>query len=599
MEAEYAAYLDLRGSALAALALAEAARDPALRRDWTPTASRLSEALWRAKDRTTNRARNGDRAVSDAFLLQDYVWIVSQYVGSKRALIGGLIAGGARPAAEDMAALAAYKQKIDQTWDFIERLGYFKGLNSESSANLEATRSRFDAAFDKLRQPVETAFAEGREPRGDLPAWWEASSQAIELLLGSQREITQRLSATLAAHRKSVAWDFLANVYQLLFALVAGISALAYVNRRVIRPLRQLTEKINEYAAGNRNITVPGCDRNDEFGQLGKTFESLVRAQNRSHEKLEALVRERTAELRKSEARVRAVVNTVPNGIITTDAEGTIESFNPMAVAIFGYEAHEIVGQNLQVLVGEDDGEAVLTPRDLLIPGVCHRATGRRQDGRLFPFEFTAGEMSSNERRMFTCIVQDISRRKEIEDALKQAKEQAEAANRAKSEFLANMSHELRTPLNAIIGYSEMLSEELEEIGEDDYVTDLKKINLSGNHLLRLINDILDLSKIEANKMEIYLESFHVDRTVADVVTMVDPLVGKNGNVLDVQCPDTVGEMVADATKVRQVVFNLLGNATKFTQNGNVGLAVERVEDDGEEWIRFRVSDSGIGIKPE
>ena len=195
----------------------------------------------------------------------------------------------------------------------------------------------------------------------------------------------------------------------------------------------------------------------------------------------------------------------------------------------------------------------------------------------------------------------------------------AEQANQAKSTFLANMSHELRTPLNAIIGYSEMLQEEMEDVGQLDLIADLQRIQAAGRHLLSLINDILDLSKIEAGKMELYLETFNVPAMVQDVVTTIQPLVQQRSNHLEVHCPDTVGAMHADMTKVRQALFNLLSNASKFTQNGTISLEVGREQERGgrllgagdgvdeptvwpqatTDWIVFRVRDTGIGMTPE
>ncbi|MBN2371678.1 MAG: response regulator [Vicinamibacteria bacterium] len=179
------------------------------------------------------------------------------------------------------------------------------------------------------------------------------------------------------------------------------------------------------------------------------------------------------------------------------------------------------------------------------------------------------------------------------------AKEAAEQANRTKSAFLANMSHELRTPLNAIIGYSEMLQEEAEDGGQEDFIPDLQKIHAAGKHLLALINDILDLSKIEAGKMELVLESFDPRALIGDVQSTILPLIEKNHNVLEVTCPDDLPAMYADVTRVRQVLFNLLSNATKFTENGTISLSVRIEREESTEFVVFDVKDSGIGLTPD
>ncbi len=179
------------------------------------------------------------------------------------------------------------------------------------------------------------------------------------------------------------------------------------------------------------------------------------------------------------------------------------------------------------------------------------------------------------------------------------ARDQALEANRAKSAFLANMSHELRTPLNAIIGYSELIEEEMNDEGNTDYVADLKKIQTAATHLLSLINEILDFSKIEAGKMEVFREMVSVSRLVSEVATTINPLVEKNSNKLEVNCPETIGEVYTDLTKMRQILFNLLSNASKFTNKGVIKLDVERQRQPGGDWVVFRVTDSGIGMAPE
>ncbi|HEY5793276.1 MAG TPA: Cache 3/Cache 2 fusion domain-containing protein, partial [Chthoniobacterales bacterium] len=178
------------------------------------------------------------------------------------------------------------------------------------------------------------------------------------------------------------------------------------------------------------------------------------------------------------------------------------------------------------------------------------------------------------------------------------ARDAAESANRTKSAFLANMSHELRTPMNAIIGYSEMLIEDAEDGGNDAAIADLQKIRSAGKHLLALINDVLDLSKIEAGKMTLYLEEFSVDQMLGEVVSTVQPLLDKNQNKLDLQKDAGLGTMKSDLTKVRQTLFNLLSNASKFTEKGLITLSAKTFSQQGSPWIQIRVADTGIGMTP-
>jgi signal transduction histidine kinase/DNA-binding response OmpR family regulator len=190
-------------------------------------------------------------------------------------------------------------------------------------------------------------------------------------------------------------------------------------------------------------------------------------------------------------------------------------------------------------------------------------------------------------------------KREKAIEAERRARDAAEEANTAKSQFLASMSHELRTPLNAIIGYSEMLVEQAQDEGQEDFVPDLHKIHAAGKHLLSLINDILDLSKIEAGKVELSLENFDLTKVIEETVTTIRPLVEKKGNVLKVDCAADLGVVHADMIRVRQVLFNLLSNAGKFTEQGTVSIDATRQPVKGQDWITIRVSDTGIGMTPE
>ncbi|MBK9056159.1 MAG: hypothetical protein IPL78_36265 [Chloroflexi bacterium] len=198
-------------------------------------------------------------------------------------------------------------------------------------------------------------------------------------------------------------------------------------------------------------------------------------------------------------------------------------------------------------------------------------------------------------------VIRDITEQKEGQMALQIAKEKADAANQAKSTFLATMSHELRTPLAAIIGYSELITEKSKLWGYEKIVPQLGQIGAAATHLNSLIGDILDMSKIEAGRMDIINSQFSVQELIDNVLTTIQPLLAHNGNTLELNLPPDLGHMVADRTKVHQILLNLLSNATKFTEKGVVGLEVRIFTEpsQGSQTYHFRISDNGKGIPEE
>ena len=249
------------------------------------------------------------------------------------------------------------------------------------------------------------------------------------------------------------------------------------------------------------------------------------------------------------------------------------------------------IAQNLTVSsITAEKVEAFYSPS---MHAVARRADEPGQLARAF--QHMAQEVAAREQNLAQAVDRRTAQLAESMKTAQIASAQAKEANQTKSQFLANMSHELRTPLNAIIGYSEMLIEEITDRGTPDLAPDVQKIHGAGKHLLGLINNILDLSKVEAGRMELFLETFEIAPLIKEVRDTLLPLVDKNHNRLTVVCPESIGSMRADITKLRQSLFNLLSNASKFTQSGTISLTVEQQAD----WIAFVVSDTGIGMKPE
>ncbi len=285
-----------------------------------------------------------------------------------------------------------------------------------------------------------------------------------------------------------------------------------------------------------------------------------------------------------------------PVAIVTLDRNHNVVSCNPAFLTLYGYAESEVIGYQLDALITseQDRAEAVrYTTEALASRPVRAIARRNRKDGSLVDVEVLGVPVVvDGELVGLMALYHDVT-------ALLRARRDAEAANAAKSDFLANMSHELRTPLNAIIGYSEMLEEDAVDREAAEAITDLRRIRSAGHHLLALINDVLDLSKIEAGKMELHLETFDLSAAVDAVASTVAPLIEKNGNALVLELDERLGSMHADVTRVRQVLFNLLSNASKFTERGRITLGAVRRDEDARAWIELTVRDTGIGMTPE
>jgi PAS domain S-box-containing protein len=309
-------------------------------------------------------------------------------------------------------------------------------------------------------------------------------------------------------------------------------------------------------------------------------------------------LREVQQEVERQGATFRNVFDTMADGYMVSNQDGLVTLINPRGLEILGYETLESLQHASAGDIYWDESD-----RDHIVAYLAENpvfknleVACRRGDGNRITSEFSGRIVPTDEGHLCEVTFQDVTQRKAAELALLDAREAAEQANFAKSSFMANMSHELRTPLNAILGYSEMLMEEVVDLGQDDLLPDLKKINSAGTHLLALINDVLDLSKVEAGKAEIFAEDIDVNELLDDVTSTVGPLVAKNGNRLVLERADDLGSVRQDLTKLKQSLLNLLSNAAKFTHDGEVTLRAFRELHPARDRLVLQVADSGIGI---
>ncbi|MDX1981157.1 MAG: ATP-binding protein, partial [Bryobacteraceae bacterium] len=345
-----------------------------------------------------------------------------------------------------------------------------------------------------------------------------------------------------------------------------------------------------------------------------------------------ALIRARLEREAQLESDYRRLFERNPAGVFRWRPDGMIVDCNPAFAAMLGAGSRDaLLGRSYWEFETDTDTRAILlnlkagdavASREVCLRTVAggelwlieHVCLVETPDGLLY--EATAVDVTDRQRyreelrnakdelerrvRERTADLEsEIIRRERIEQELIASKQQAEGMSRAKSTFLANMSHELRTPLNAVIGYSEILAEDAQAAGKPEFLPDLERIRGAGKHLLALINDVLDLSKIEAGRMEVRKERFTVDAMVKDVLATVEPMARKTGNTLRADYAAAPLDIVADATKFRQSLLNLLSNACKFTDGGEVNLTVKTVPGEGQDWVEWAVCDTGIGISPE
>ncbi len=433
------------------------------------------------------------------------------------------------------------------------------------------------------------------------------------------------------------------------FLIVVGtLIALRFIANRLLLPIEQLRVGAARIGSGNLDQRI-SVTTGDEFEALAEQFNDMAGRLRESYADLEQKIELRTGELAQSVKGLRAlgevtqavnstldlgtVLSTIVNKAVElSDADaGTIYEYNDAAEvfeprANYGTSKHMVEAlRESRIRLGETTvGTCAARRAPYQISDIEQERDNRLRDlllregiravlavpllreeqviGALSIRRRVAGEFPQSVVTLLqTFAAQSVLaiQNARLFQEIQAKSEELKVASQLKSQFLANMSHELRTPLNAIIGITEMLQEDARDLQREDDLEPLGRVLRAGRHLLALINDILDLSKIEAGKMDLHLDSFAIGPVIEDVVSTVSALSAKNDNRVVVDCPADIGAMRADQTRIRQALLNLASNATKFTERGTVTISVRRVTEDGRKWLTIAVTDTGIGLTPE
>lgn len=378
-----------------------------------------------------------------------------------------------------------------------------------------------------------------------------------------------------------------------LSSVTVAIALLYWYSRRLMVPIRQIMAALKSFQNAEPVTNLP-VDRDDELGEMARSISRMVQE-----------VRERSMQSEASRAKLEALFAVVQEGIVITDECGIIESVNPSLCKMFGYEEDELIGQSNLLLMPESYArhhdkymKDSIRTGTLGFMGMYRDLTALRKDGSIFPVVINVEVLTVEKKPLFAAIIRNMTREKEHEQELLNAKIQAEIANEAKSNFLSMMSHEIRTPLNGIMGVLQLLEADIKEAKQRDL---LGVANQSADHLLHIVDEILDLTKADSGVMTLDAEVFNMRVLLEESVRRYLPKFINRDIGMNFYMPmDMPYQLMGDASRVRQIIDNLLSNAAKFTEQGHVSLMVswER-RDESEISVRIDITDTGIGIEDD
>ena len=487
------------------------------------------------------------------------------------------------------------------------------GLDPDVSFALIVPLSRLradaigSASIVAARQAELQAVQEGRRLTVENADLSVQLSNAVEALVAaSKQNIATAIEQTQSVQDRGRLGLALAVALSLISSVLIGW---LYVGRNVVARLTTLSDGMRALVGGRRDITIPTGGR-DEIAEMARAVEvfrdnaialdRLLAEREQAAAQLEKVVEERTAELQRRGTELRVTLDNMAHAVVMFDSHLQLTAWNRQFATLLELPESFLNGKPsftefLRYLAERGEYGAVDAESEV------RRLTASVD--KQFIFERTRPDGKVLEIRHnplpgggTVIIYSDITERKHYEETLTAARDQAEAMSRTKSSFLANMSHELRTPLNAIIGLTDMMVSNAPRFGTEKAAEPLRRVRRAGEHLLDLINQVLDLSKIEAGKLDLNLETVKIPRLIDEVVGTARGLAEQNKNRLIVECPPDIAPLLVDPLRLRQILLNLLGNACKFTKDGEVSLRVSPHTIEGREWVDFAVADTGIGM---
>jgi adenylate cyclase len=491
-------------------------------------------------------------------------------------------------------------------------------LSANQKVQLKDLISKLKSYENSARDTIEVGSADpamGTMMLGQTDEKFLAVANEFQELSNSAVALTNAISTELYADADQK--RIILGIGALLGLMLSAVVSIM-VSRSIVRPIKAVTNAMRQLSSGNTGaeVEVGYRDRRDEIGQMVEAInvfrKTTIEMRALEIENLENQARS-LQEIEEARTRLTDAIETISEGFSLYDAEDRLVVCNSRYKGLFASHADVMEPGTLfetiirtavergLIIDAASDGEAWVLERLSRRKAANSAHIQHRSDGRW---------VRVSERRTanggvvatYADITELKQREAELDDLvheLEVARDAAQKASRTKSDFLANMSHELRTPLNAIIGITEMLQEDARDFNREEEIEPLDRVLGAARHLLGLINDILDLSKIEAGRMEVHVESFPVAPLINDVVKTVEPMAAKNGNRIVVTCSPGVDSMRADETRVRQALLNLASNAVKFTENGTVTITAQQQGDKGSEEITIAVADTGIGMTPE